>query len=37
MTFCKNEVFITVPLDLNITNARGQKATARNIHSNALE
>ena len=27
----------TVPLDLNFTNARAQKATARNIHSNAPE
>ena len=27
----------TVPLDLNFTNARVQKATARNIHSNAPE
>ena len=25
----------TVPLDLNFTNARAQKVTARNIHSNA--
>ena len=27
----------TVPLDLNFTYARAQKATARNIHGNALE
>ena len=27
----------TVPLDLNFTNASEQKATARNIHSNAPE
>ena len=27
----------TVPLNLNFTNARAHKATARNIHSNALE
>ena len=27
----------TVPLVLNFTNARAQKATARNIHSNAPE
>ena len=27
----------TVPLDLNFTHARVQKATARNIHGNAPE
>ena len=27
----------TVPLDLNFTYARAQKATARNIHGNAPE
>ena len=27
----------TVPLDLNFTHARAQKATARNIHGNAPE
>ena len=27
----------TVPLDLNLTRARAQKATARNIHGNAPE
>ena len=27
----------TVPLDLNFTHARTQKATARNIHGNAPE
>ena len=27
----------TIPLDLNFTYARAQKATARNIHGNALE
>ena len=26
---------LTVPLDLNFTYARAQKATARNIHGNA--
>ena len=28
---------VTVPLDLNFTHARAQKATARNIHGNAPE
>ena len=27
----------TVPLDLNFTHTRAQKATARNIHGNAPE
>ena len=30
-------VLTTVPLDLNFTYARAQKATARNIHGNAPE
>ena len=30
-------IYATVPLDLNFTYARAQKATARNIHGNALE
>ena len=30
-------VSYTVPLDLNLKYARAQKATARNIHGNALE
>ena len=37
----RNEIFdihiYTVPLDLNFTYARTQKATARNIHGNAPE
>ena len=31
------ELLYTVPLDLNFTYARAQKATARNIHGNAPE
>ena len=34
---CNALVNATVPLDLNFTNTRVQKATARNIHSNAPE
>ena len=29
--------YATVPLDLNFTHPRAQKATARNIHGNAPE
>ena len=33
----KHRYVATVPLDLNFTYARVQKATARKIHGNALE
>ena len=35
--FFKTIAWYTVPLDLNFTYARAQKATARNIHGNARE
>ena len=36
-TGSRTTVKLTVPLDLNFTYARAQKATARNIHGNAPE